>query len=238
MLKILSETFLSLVFPLSCELCGALIPSGNADGICLPCQKSIVLITPPHCAGCGRTVLKKSDRCGHCSKEHFYFDHAFACVYYDEKMKKLLHAFKFERRRFLLPYFVKILDGFREQYLSENRWDLLVPVPMDRANERERGFNQASLFSAALAKKTGKPHAPRALDCHKAKTPQSFLKKTERKRNVQGRFFGCDPDLVVSKNVLLVDDILTTGQTASACAQALKNSGARTVSVLALARGI
>ena len=238
MLKSISETFFSLVFPVSCELCGKLLPIRDSKGICRACENAISLITSPHCAGCGRTVFANGERCGHCSKENFHFDRAYACVYYDKNMKKLLHAFKFERRRFLLPFFINTLDGFMRQYLSGIHWDLLVPVPMDGAHERERGFNQARLFSAALAKKSGMPHAPQALGCRKTKISQSFLKKSERKQNVEGQFFVRNRDLIASSHILLVDDILTTGQTASACAKALKTAGAQTVSTLALARGI
>lgn len=238
MLKSLAETFLSLVFPLFCELCDALLPSRNPKGICQSCQNGITLIVPPHCARCGRSVSQNGKHCEHCLKENFHFDRAYACVYYDEKMKKLLHAFKFERRRFLLPLFVDILGRFVDQTLFETRWDLVIPVPMDGSHERERGFNQARLFSAALSKKTGKPHAPQALGCRKAEIPQSFLKKSERKRNAENRFFAQNRRAVAFKHILLVDDILTTGQTASACAKALKTAGALSVSTLALARGI
>ncbi len=238
MLKSISETFLSLVFPLSCELCGALLPAHEPKGICLACQNTISLIAPPHCESCGRTVSKDSKRCRHCLKENFHFDRAYACVYYDEKMKKLLHAFKFERRRYLLPCFTNILGEFMEKYLSHVPWDLAVSVPMNSAHERERGFNQAKLFGAALAKKSGKPHAAQALGCRKAEIPQSSLKKSDRKQNVKDRFFLQKSPGVASSHVLLVDDILTTGQTASACAKVLKDAGARVVTLLALARGI
>jgi ComF family protein len=238
MLKTFSETLFSLVFPLFCELCDTLLPSRDPKGICQICRNGISLIAPPHCAGCGRSVRRDGARCERCLKEKFHFDRAYACVYYDEKMKKLLHAFKFERRRFLLPLFADILGKFVEQSLFKTPWDLVVPVPMEGRHERERGFNQARLFSAAISKKSGKPHAPQALGCRKAETPQSFLKKSERKRNAEKRFFTHNRRIIASKHILLVDDIMTTGQTASACAKALKDAGALTVSALALARGI
>ncbi len=238
MLKTLSETFFSLVLPLGCELCGTPLPARDAQGICASCQNHVSLIMPPYCAGCGRTVLEEGDRCGHCVGEYFHFDHAFGCVYYDEKMKKLLHAFKFERRKFLLPFFTGILESFVRENLSNRGWDVAIPVPMDSAHERERGFNQARLFSAVLAKKFGKNHTPESLRCRKAISAQSSLKKSERKQNVEGRFFVRRAENFAFSRVLLIDDILTTGQTASACAQALKEAGAASVSVLAFARGI
>lgn len=238
MLKTLSEAFFSLVFPLGCELCGTLLPSGASKGICQNCQKGISLIVPPHCERCGRHVLNDKELCGHCVHENFHFDRAFACVYYDDKMKKLLHAFKFERRRYLLPFFASLMNDFAHQHLFRSHWDRVVPVPMDGTHERERGFNQAKLLSSALAKKSGWSYAPETLGCRKVGAPQSSLKKSERKRNVADRFFVQKKAGAFSGHVLLVDDILTTGQTASACAKALKNAGAQTVSVFALARGM
>ena len=237
MLKTLSETFLSLVFPVSCELCTALLPSG-APGVCRDCQNGFRLIPPPWCAGCGRHTLSENERCGHCRQENFHFDRAFACAYYDDRMKELLHAFKFGRRRFLQPFFEGILNDFMQKHLSTAEWDVVVPVPMDGAHERERGFNQAKLLSAFVAKKSGRAHAPRALGRLPSGAVQSSLSRRERKRNAAGRFFARRPSGSASGHVLLVDDILTTGETASACAKALKDAGARTVTVLAVARGI
>ena len=237
MLKTLSQTFLSLIFPVSCELCAALLPAGGVQGVCRNCQSAITLIPSPWCAGCGRHASQDGERCGHCKDEKFHFDRAYACVYYDENMKKLLHAFKFERRRFLLPFFTDLMQSFLERSLPQSSWDLVVPVPMDGPHELERGFSQARLLSAALVKKSGIPHAPRALGC-KAGVLQSSLRKPQRKRNAERRFFVKNTAGILSSRVLLVDDILTTGQTASACAKALKKAGAKTVTVLALARGI
>ena len=238
MLKTISEAVFSLVFPVSCELCEAFLPSGGLQGICQNCQKSLSRLTPPCCAGCGRAASKDGERCGHCRNEDFHFDRAYACTYYDDKMKKLLHAFKFERRRFLLPFFANLMKDFADRHLPKDSWDRLVPVPMNSVHERERGFNQARLLSATLAQSSGKAHASGALGCRGTGAMQSSLKRSERKRNAEGRFFVQKPGSIASGRVLLVDDILTTGHTASACAKALKDAGAKTVTVLALARGI
>lgn len=237
MLKTLSETVFSLVFPVSCELCAALLPPGGTPGVCRACRGRFRPIPAPHCPGCGRSVLSAKDRCGHCPREGFHFDRAFACMPYDENMKKLLHAFKFGRRRSLAPFFEGWMGDFLREHVPSDAWDLAVPVPMDPAHERERGFNQAKLLCAFAAKTFGKPYAPGVLGRRKG-AAQSSLGKRERERNASGRFFVRDAESVASRKVLLVDDILTTGQTASACAKALKEAGAGTVTVLAVARGV
>ena len=233
----LTDTLLGLVFPLDCGLCGELLPSRQNGGICGRCENAVVLIPGPHCPGCGRTALFENARCGRCENEKFHFDRAFACVFYKDGMKTLLHDFKFGRKRFLAPFFSRLMMRFALEHLRSEKWALVVPVPMDKKKEFERGFNPSEALSASVAKKTGRPHLAGALACRPAETPQAALTKTERRSNVRGRFFVRKPEAVVSKNILLVDDILTTGQTASACALALKIAGSGTVTVLAFARG-
>ena len=237
MLKTISRTILSLVFPLHCELCGALAESPENAGVCPTCEKLVRLIEAPHCPGCGRTGLNDQEACGRCRDEKFHFDRAYACVFYESGMKELLHGFKFGRKRFLAAFLSGIMAEFTRRHLKDSSWDLVVPVPMDKKKEFERGFNQSRVLSTALAKKFAWTHGPGILGSTPSGTPQASLKKTERKKNVRGRFFVQDTAGVASKNILLVDDILTTGQTASACAKALKDAGARSVTVLAFARG-
>ena len=237
MLETISKTLLSLVFPLHCQLCGELLPSEKTGGVCLSCERSVPLILPPHCPRCGRTVPFENENCGHCSDERFAFDRAFACVLYDAPAKELLHRFKFGRKRYLLPFFSERMIRFASRYLTPETWDWVLPVPMHPKTKFERGFNQSELLSSALAGHFGRPHSSRILSCRLSERPQAALKKNDRKTNVRGLFFVKKPGEPRAKNVLLVDDILTTGQTASACAKALKGAGARTVTVLAFARG-
>ena len=176
--------------------------------------------------------------CGRCADEKFHFDRAYACVFYESGMKEILHGFKFGRKRFLAAFLSRVMAKFMRQHLADSSWDLVVPVPMDKKKEFGRGFNQSRILSAALAKKFSLAHGPATLGCAPSRTPQAFLKKTERRKNVQGRFFVRDAAEAASKDILLIDDILTTGQTASACAKTLKDAGARSVTVLAFARGV
>ena len=238
MLKTISRTLFSLVFPLHCELCGRLLPSRESAGVCPSCEGRIALIASPHCPGCGRTSLGESERCARCRDEKFHFDRAYACTFYESGVKEILHGFKFGRKRFLAAFLSKIMTKFTQRHLKDGSWDLVVPVPMDKKKEFERGFNQSRVLSAALAKKLALPHQPGVLRCSPSEKPQAFLNKSERRRNVQGRFFVNEAARVTSRNILLVDDILTTGQTASACARALKDAGANSVTVLAFARGV
>lgn len=120
---------------------------------------------------------------------------------------------------------------------------MLVPVPLHRSRERERGFNQAELLahglSVALARSQGE-QAPRvearALRRTRATPPQTGLSLSARRENVRGVFAVSDAARVRDRAIVLVDDVMTTGATVSACARALKDAGARVVAAFTLAR--
>lgn len=238
MLKTVSRALFSLVFPLDCEWCGQMLSSREKAVVCLACERRVSLIKPPHCSGCGRTAFDEGDLCGHCFNDSLHFDRAYGCVLYESGMKKLLHGFKFGGKKFLAPFFCQIMERFAESYLSPRAWDVVIPVPMTRKKKNERGFNQAEVLSRALAKKFSKPHDTRTLYCRPSERAQARLTKSERKVNARGRFFVKNASVAAKGHILLVDDILTTGQTGSACAQALKEAGASSVTLFALARGV
>jgi ComF family protein len=115
-----------------------------------------------------------------------------------------------------------------------DRPDALVPVPLARARERERGFNQAVLLAERLGERVGVRVRPRWLVRLRATAAQSDLAATERRANVAGAF-GAAP-AVAGRHVVVIDDVITTGATVSECARALRTAGARRVGVLAVAR--
>lgn len=238
MLKHLVESVLSLVFPAPCEICGAARTSLGTPGVCEKCFTEIRLIEPPHCARCGRTLKTSSGRCGECGSESFHFDRAFACTWYDGPIQKLLHLYKFGRRKSLRRFLTALMRQFIEHHVNPADFDAVIAVPLDRARKNSRGFNQSELLSKTLAGAFKKKHLHHSvLRRRRAPTPQSSLTKAGRRENVRDAFSVRKTGAVQSQKLLLVDDILTTGQTASECARALKQAGARSVTVLAFARG-
>ena len=237
MLRSLFEVAASLVFPVECETCSVTLSPLPPVGVCARCEAEIKWVNAPHCVSCGRTLRNETSKCAECLDEKFYFDRAFACALYEGKMKELLHAYKFGRRKYLGNFFIKAMEKFMNAHVKPGTFDAVVAVPMDKIKRNERGFNQSALLSARLAKKLNVPHYSKKLRRAYSSTPQSLLTKTDRKLNVRGRFSVASNVLLHGKRILLVDDILTTGQTASECARVLKEAGASTVTVLACARG-
>lgn len=116
--------------------------------------------------------------------------------------------------------------------------DLLLPVPLHRRRERERGYNQALLLSRRLERAWGVPVAAGVLVRRGITAPQADLDAPARRRNVRGAFAVTNPEAIFGRHVVLVDDVLTTGATAGECARCLLRAGASTVGVLTVARTV
>ena len=175
--------------------------------------------------------------CNTCEYENFFFDRAYTCAYYEGAVKKLIHSFKFERRRDLSAHLTDFLHDFYVTHLGGEAFDAVAAVPLDKSRIRERGFNQSELLAKDLAKRLRLPNVSPCLGRNISPVPQATLKKRERKKNVEGVFYCHRPLPAGTARVLLVDDLLTTGHTASECAKALKLNGAKNVTALAVARG-
>ncbi len=237
LLKNLAENVAALVFPLECEICHATLPSSPSSGVCVRCESEIGWLEPPFCVSCGRSLRHEVKKCAACEGEVFHYDRAFACAFYEGTMRELIHAYKFGGRKYLKNFFARSLVRFIRRHLSGRRFDAVAAVPMDPEKKRSRGFNQSELLSAPIARALKMSDASRELTRKKSDSPQALLAKTDRKTNVKNRFAVKNTADFKAKNVLLIDDILTTGHTASECAKALKNAGAASVTVLTCARG-
>ena len=145
----------------------------------------------------------------------------------------MVHGLKYRGLRAGAPDMGRLLAAFFES--SPMPADVIIPVPLHRRSLRDRGYNQSELLGIELSKRTGRPMETRLLSRVRSTPPQvSMAGDEERRRNVEGAF-DCGSD-VGGKRVLLVDDVVTTGSTMSACGAALRQSGAGAVSGLALAR--
>jgi competence protein ComFC len=148
-------------------------------------------------------------------------------------MERVLHAFKFERHDFLADALARLLEEVVMRH-AESSFDVVVPVPMHRTKERRRGYNQAELLAVSLARRLGVLCDRRLLTKTSERATQSTLARAARAANVRDVFAG--HDRVRGLQVLLVDDISTTGETFRACAAELLRSGAASVAAVAVAK--
>jgi len=228
-----------LIFPTWCELCHG----ATTRGICATCQdQALQVLEPPFCLRCSERlegVGENVPRCAHCRDQDFAFESVITAYELNESLRTLVHSFKYKRSLYLTDLLGELLS----QVLSDQRISGLVPeewvitdVPLHHSRERWRYFNQARLLSQALSHRTTIPYEP--LLQRTIRTPhQARLGKRERARNVRGAFTPLYPHVELpSRNIILVDDVFTTGATVNACAQQLRKAGAQRILVVCLAR--
>jgi ComF family protein len=229
---------LDLLFPDECRVCGEALHAVSRIPVCARCLKEP---EPLHaeffCATCrtpfvNRAPLDEAGQCALCRLGLNGFDQVYSFGAYEGSLRQLIHLFKFERVQTLR----KPLGSFLALALPrETSFDAIVPMPLHWRRRWERGFNQSDLLAREIARRW---HAPvrRLVRRKRATAPQAGLTSSQRRLNVRGAFAVRSGTRLDGMRILLVDDVLTTGATASACARALKRAGAAQVSFLALAR--
>ena len=228
LLERLGAAALDLVYPPRCVGCG----SGDAI-FCEECSRGLMRAAPPRCARCWRP-RPAGGSCDVCQHAPPAFDRLRAAFVFEGGARELVHALKFRGMTALAPPMGSLLAEATRRHGIEA--EIVVPVPLSNRGRRARGYNQAEVLSAVLARELGLPLVTAALTRRRHAAPQSRSADAEaRQRNVAGAF-ACREDGVAGQRVLLVDDVTTTGVTLAACATALKEAGARSVWALAFAR--
>lgn len=227
---------LDCLYPPVCPVCRSLFTS-DKPSLCFNCQNLIKKNKPPFCARCSRYLADSPHRfCRECRRRKPRFDYAWASAIYDDHMKNLIHLFKYGQKTALRHSFVDLLSSFIDTYsLNIQRFDYVVPIPLHSTRLRERGYNQSQLLAEGISQKFRI-----ALSCNNIQrirhTPnQALLTRKERFTNIQGAFRISRPLQFKNRNCLLIDDLLTTGATASETARVLKAAGAKKVGLLTVA---
>ena len=235
-LKRAGRAVLDLVYPPLCIGCRAAVAEPGA--LCAACWQNIRFLDGPVCAVCGLPFEFDpggDTLCAGCHARPPAFDRARAIMRYDEASRGPILALKHGDRLDLSPAFARWLDRGGRALLDEA--DLLVPVPLHPGRLWRRRYNQSAELARAVGRLSGKPCDVLALVRSRATPSQGAMRSAKaRRRNMLGAFRVRHKSAIAARNVLLVDDVLTTGATADACARALKRAGAAKVLVLALAR--
>ncbi len=231
-----------LIYPPHCLLCRKFSPTTYATPlkgfVCPACQEKILLNKPPFCARCSRYLEEnaQNSRCRECAKTDPAFDFAWSACLYTEPLKTLIHAFKYGQKTGLRHLFIDLMASFIRTYgLDIAQFDIIVPIPLSPTRLRERGYNQARLLGEGMAREFSLPLSVNHLIRRRHTQPQTLLDEKERWTNMEGAFTIEHSKILKQRNILIVDDLLTTGATASEAARTLKEAGAGTVGVLALA---
>ena len=226
----LGGTALNYLFPQWCLGCGR-----EGSLICPPCRHSLSRVTPPLCPRCGRPQ-PSGVLCPTCVSWPAKIDGIRAPFRFDGVMRQAIHQLKYRNLRALAPTLSQLL----RDYLAANPIpaEVLVPVPLHPKRRRERGYNQSSLLARELGKLTGLAVVDDCLIRQRTALPQARSASVEDRRRNVAKAFICRDHQLQERQVLLIDDVTTSGATLDACAAAVKASGAASVWGLALAREI
>jgi ComF family protein len=233
----LASSVIDILLPPRCLACGAAVTA--AATLCADCWRGLTFLSAPCCACCGLPFefdLGESALCGDCVRRQPAFDRARAALRYDDASRKLILGFKHGDRLHPAPAFGQWLKRAGADLIGDA--DLAVPVPLHWTRLFARRYNQAAILALALRAAGGPPVAPDALIRTRRTRPQGKGNREARRRNVAAAF-ALKPGIAVEdKRIVLIDDVFTTGATASECARLLKRRGAARVDVLTLARTV
>ena len=183
---------------------------------------------------------EEAQLCGACQQSRPLFAQATAFGAYEGQLRELIHLYKYDRVLPAVGLLGKMLAGAIEKLSPPgSRPLLMVPVPLHSSKRRQRGFNQSEELARAALKQLGRPSiqlAGKLLVRERVTVSQIGLTRPQRAENIRGAFRVVHPSRVEGQSVLLVDDVLTTGTTASECARVLRKSGADAVFVATVAR--
>ena len=220
MIKELLSLIADAIYPPKCIACDALLGADREDRgyICLDCNSRIVWLESDFFSA----NLKKQE-----------FDSSGSLAAYDGAWQEVVHKFKYNNRTDLAGQLGEMLSR-RIDY----EYDLITAVPLHPKRLRERGYNQSALLAKVVAKKTGFKFNLGIFKRVKHSAPQVGLAKEERMENIRGAFEPCGSWKAKDADILLIDDVITTGATVNECAKVLKKAGAGRVDVMTIARAI
>lgn len=238
MLKAFGDSFLSLVYPQECRVCGRLAESHDDGVVCKECWDATRIFTGKEmlCARCGALLGDKAAPlpvfCHRCDEQSY--DAAHALGIYEKALAATIIRLKTEPR--LPKRLVTLLENAPHNLST---YDLVIPIPLSPQRQIERGYNQAEVIARMVGRYTSLPVDAYTL-ARRRHTPthRVGMDHKAREQTVKGAFAVERPKLIAGKNILLADDVLTSGATASACAGVLKKSGAARVAVFTLARAV
>jgi len=246
----LAESLFAVLFPGGCRICDAPLIRISRLPVCQECLNAMRPIAGGVCAICGERLFSPyavSDtagepRCGVCRRLAPSFARALAYGSYEGGLRELIHLLKYGGVR---PA-ANVLGRMLAEVIAALEPDFsaapvtVVPVPLFRARQRQRGFNQAELIARVALKchaAEGRLHlAERVLERKRETQSQTGLTSHQRRENMRGAFAVAQPDAVRGQQVLVVDDVYTTGATVSECARILLRAGASKVWVATVAR--
>lgn len=215
--KKLTKKLESIVFPPCCAICGKL----NSKKCCKDCEKRIN----------SQLNLNIENKAGYYFEKHMYL------FKYKNEIRNLILDYKFRDKSYLYELFAKIITKNEKICGILEKYDIIIPVPIHKKRKKQRGYNQSELIARQISKNIANLQLEnKAFIKIKNNKPQSTLNKKQRKQNVKNVYKLENKGKIENKNIVLFDDIYTTGNTANEIAEILKQNGANKILVLTIAK--
>jgi len=222
---------LDFALPPRCAGCGTIV--AEVHSFCPDCWTKVQFLGETGCETCGLPLAGTEQKaCGRCLARPPRILRTRAAVSYDALSRDLAIRLKYGRKVAL----ARTMARYMAPLVSVEGERVIVPVPLHRSRLWSRGFNQSALVANELSRRLGVPSNPLALRRTRPTPPLKGMSQMQRRKAVAGAFDVRDRKAVAGKTVILVDDVLTTGSTADACARTLKRAGATRVELVTWAR--
>lgn len=215
----LYEKIENILFPTCCLICGKL----TEEILCKKCEKEIHK----------ELNIKMENK----AKKDIYFEKHLYLFEYKDKVRNLILDYKFNDKSYLYKLFSKIIIKNEKICGILKKYDIIIPVPIHKKRKQKRGYNQSELITKEISKKIPNLiHENKAIQKIKNNTEQSSLSKEQRKQNVKDVYKILNKEKMQNKNIVLLDDIYTTGNTVNEISKILKQNGANKILVLTIAK--
>lgn len=218
----LKNNILDIFYPrhIKCIICGKEISNEKYD-MCASCRANLPMIKDHICDRCGQEILEHNKFCDNCKRHSpWYFEKAFAPVKYIDKMISIVHRLKYHNCKYLSDPMADLMTDYIKD--QDIKFDVVVPVPMLITKQKIRGYNQAELLAKSVADKLACPLDTTTLVRIRESVSQTTLSAKNRWENMVGAF-ATNGNTFEGQNVLLVDDVYTTGATVNECSKILKS---------------
>jgi competence protein ComFC len=218
-LKVIAKNFINLFYPLHCLGCNKQLDALNEYRLCNQCIASIKPNAMPPFELDTPSVM------------------AYSACLYEGTLKELIHSFKYKSKIALVDIFAELMIGHIKDNPEIINVNLVTTVPLHKTRLREREFNQSLIIADNIAKEFDLP-VKNILEKTKKTGYQNELPRSERLTNLKNAFAICTATDIKGRDILLIDDVITTGATLNECADVLFSGGAKNVTCFTLARGI
>ena len=224
---------IEMIYPRRCPVCDDVV-SRPGLYVCDECREEFTKVSEPRCMKCGRGLFDETEiLCRECAGRDHCFDSCRAAFVYDDVLKESMYRYKYGGRAEYADYYAEKMGDSMKNYILSCRADALVPIPLHKDRFRKRGYNQAELLAGRLSDRFNIPLRTDVLVRCAKTAVQKSLRASQRQNNLK-KAFKIGSDVVKLNNIILVDDIFTTGSTMDAAAKCLKEAGAANVFCIVL----